>query len=464
MSHASRLDHFGPLTRDVARFGAEWRWEDIPETVRHEARRSLLNYFAVALAGATDPTLDIAARVFAPFSAGGQADIIGRGKRTDILHAASLNAMAANVFDFDDTHPATIIHPTAPVAPVVFALAQCRSITGAQLLHAFILGAEIECRMGKALTLGHYTRGWHITSTCGVFGAAIAAARLLGLDPCRTAWALASAGNQTGGLVETLGTMAKSIAVGNAARNGLLSALLAREGYTGPDQPLEGPRGVLQVLSDSPDPAQLNGELGQRWELGGNTYKPYPCGVVLNPVIEAVLALRGDPALGAVDLARVARVDLHGHPLLRQRTDRPGARTGRESQVSAQHAVAACLLHGRAGLAEFSDAAVADPRAHVLDTRLHFHDDPHYAIDAVEVRIALDDGRIFAHRVAAARGSASNPLADTDLERKLRELCAYGNTGCDPQAIIDGVWALERTADAGSLMAHAAGRPRGPEA
>jgi 2-methylcitrate dehydratase PrpD len=460
MSKSPGPDDFGPITRAVACFGAEWRWEDIPEAVRHEARRALLNYFAVALAGATDPTLDIAVRVFAPFGAGPQANVIGRGMRTDILHAASLNAMAANVFDFDDTHPATIIHPTAPVAPVAFALAQIQPVSGAQLLHAFILGAEIECRMGNALTLGHYARGWHITSTCGVFGAAVAGARLMGLDTRRTAWALASAGNQTGGLVETLGTMAKSIAVGNAARNGLLSALLAREGFTGPDQPIEGPRGVLNVLSDSPAPEQLTSELGQRWELCANTYKPYPCGVVLNPVIEAVLALRRDPALSTSDLARVARVDLTGHPLLRQRTDRPGARTGRESQVSAQHAVAACLLHGRAGLAEFSDAAVADPRARALDARLHFHDDDSYAVEAVEVRITLDDGRTLAHRVSAARGSTANPLSDADLERKLRELCAYGGTGCDPQAIIDAVWTLDTCTDAGSVMAHAAGRLR----
>jgi 2-methylcitrate dehydratase PrpD len=454
------LDSFGPVTGALARFGAEWRWEDIPESVRHEARRALLNYFAVALAGAVDPTLDIAARAFAPFSAGQHADLIGRGTRTDILNAASLNAMAANVFDFDDTHLPTIIHPTAPVAPVAFALAQSRPVSGPQLLHAFILGAEIECRMGNALGPGHYARGWHITSTCGVFGAAIAAARLLGLDARQTAWALASAGNQTGGLVETLGTMAKSIAVGNAARNGLLSALLAREGFVGPDQPIEGARGVLQVLSDAPLPEALTGELGQRWEVCRNTYKPYPCGVVLNPVIEAVLAMRRDPALGALDLARVARVDLTGHPLLRQRTDRPNVRTGRESQVSAQHAVAACLLHGRAGLAEFCDAAVADPRARALDGLLHFHEDDAYTIDAVMVRITLDDGRSFAHSIEAARGSAARPLTDADLERKLRELCAYGDTGCDAQAIIDAVWAIDGEADAGRLMAHAAGRPR----
>ncbi|ARP80558.1 MmgE/PrpD family protein [Bordetella genomosp. 8] len=454
------MERFGPITRAVARFGAEWRWEDIPEAVRHEARRSLLNYFAVALAGSADPTVDIAASVFARFSAGQQATVIGRGQRMDMLNAASLNAMMANVFDFDDTHPATIIHPTAPVAPAAFALAQVQPVSGARLLHAFILGAEIECRMGNALTLGHYAHGWHITSTCGVFGAAIASASLLGLDARRTAWALAGAGNQTGGLVETLGTMSKSISVGNTARNGLLSALLAREGLAGPDQPIEGARGVLNVLSATPAPEKLIDGLGQRWELRTNTYKPYPCGVVLNPVIEAVLALRERMALADRDPARVARVELTGHPLLRQRTDRPGVRNGRESQVSAQHAIAVCLLHGRAGLAEFSDQAVAAPRAHALDMRLRFHDDDAYTVDAVHIRITLDDGRDFEHRIDAARGSSGNPLTDADLENKLHELCAYGGSGCDAEAIIGGIWELETLTDAGKLMARVAGTPR----
>ena len=215
----------------LTRFISEYRWEDIPAHVRHEAKRSLLNYFAVALSACHDPTIEIAARTYRHFAAGKQATVIGRRERTDILNAAALNCMGANVFDFDDTHIPTIIHPTAPVAPAVFALAETMATRGVDFLLAFILGVETECRIGNAISPGHYARGWHITSTCGVFGSAMAAGKLLGLSRQQLVWALGTASAQASGLVETLGTMAKSVSMGNAARNGILSALLAREGF-----------------------------------------------------------------------------------------------------------------------------------------------------------------------------------------------------------------------------------------
>jgi len=450
---------FGPVTAALSDFAAAWRWEDVPQAVRHEACRSLLNYFAVALAGCTDPTLDIAARVYGRFRSGDQATVIGRGERSDLLNAAALNAMAANVYDFDDTHIPTIIHPTAPVAPAVFALAEAAPASGAQLLLAFILGVEVECRLGNAVSPGHYARGWHITSTCGVFGATVAAGRMLGLDARAMAWALGSASSQAGGLVETLGTMAKSVGVGDAARGGLLAALLAEQGFDGPAQPLEGVRGFLRVTADEPDLAPIAQDLGARWEILANTYKPYPCGVVLNPVIEACLALHGDARLAeAGGTAAIAGIELIGHPLLRQRTDRPGIRTGRESQVSAQHAVAVSLARGRAGLDEFSDAAVADESLRALGAKVRFRDVPDMAVEAVALRIELAGGGEIAHRVDVARGAGARPLSDADIEDKLRELCRHGGSGCEAEPLIAAVWGLERAADAGAVMKLAAGR------
>ncbi|WP_406940487.1 MmgE/PrpD family protein, partial [Bordetella pertussis] len=164
------------VSAELARFAATSRWEDVPQAVRHEGRRSLLNYFAVALAAARDPVLDTATRTYARFASDARASLVGRARRLDMLNAAALNAMAANVYDFDDTHHPTIIHPTAPAAPALFALAETRPLSGAQLLHAFVLGVEATCRIGNAMSPGHYARGWHITSTCGVFGAAPRAA------------------------------------------------------------------------------------------------------------------------------------------------------------------------------------------------------------------------------------------------------------------------------------------------
>jgi len=447
--------HAIPVTAPLAAFVARCGWADLPSTVRHEARRALLNYFAVACAGAPDPTLDIAHRVYARFGARPEAGLVGRPGRLDRLNAAALNAMAANVYDFDDTHHPTIIHPTAPVAAALFAQAQAeaRPVRGTDFLLAFVLGVETECRVGNAVSPAHYARGWHITSTCGVFGAAMGVGKLLNLEPRQLGWALGTASGQAGGLVETLGTMSKSVSVGNAARNGLLSALLAREGFSGPDHPLEGERGFLRVTCETPDFDSITRGLGEHWELLSNTYKPYPCGVVLNPVLDACLALHRDTALAeAGGLAAVRTITLAGHPLLRQRTDRPGVRTGRESQVSAQHAVAAALSRGRAGLAEFSDEAVHDPALQALGAKVHMVDDPRFAVDAVELRLGFAGGTEIVHRVDAARGSLARPLSDADLEDKLRTLYRHGIGPEDPQALIDAVWGLEDTPDAGALM------------
>ncbi|HYG41305.1 MAG TPA: MmgE/PrpD family protein [Bordetella sp.] len=444
------------ISQVLAQFVAACRWEDIPDPIRHEARRSLVNYFAVALAGAQDPTLDIAVATYGRFAAGQQAGLVGRPERFDMLNAAALNAMAANVYDFDDTHHPTIIHPTAPVAPALFALAQAQPMSGAELLLAFVLGVEVECRLGNAVSPGHYARGWHITSTCGVFGAAAAAGKSLMLAPEALVWALGSAASQAGGLVETLGTMAKSVGVGNAARNGLLSALLAQQGFDGPAAPLEGARGFLRVAADPPDLDAVTQDLGGHWQLGDNTYKPYPCGVVLNPVIDACLVLAGDRRLADAGLASIERITLTGHPLLRQRTDRPGVATGRESQVSAQHTVAAVLARGRAGLAEFSDAAVREPALRELGAKVVVHEDASYSVDGVQVRIALRGGMELEHRIEAARGSAGRPLSDRELEQKLRDLGCVGRPGWNPQPLIDALWHLDAARDAARVMALAA--------
>jgi 2-methylcitrate dehydratase PrpD len=248
----------GSTTLALSNFVCETQWDDIPVDVHHEAKRSILNFFACALAGCRDPAVTIATRLYRRYSSPGDCTVVGTGESTNPLHAAALNAMSANVFDFDDTHLPTFIHPTAPVAPAVFAVAQVRPMTGREAILAFVLGVELECRLGLALSPSHYARGWHITSTCGIFGAAAAAARGLKLDAQATAWAFGSASAQASGLVETVGTMSKSLGIGHSASNGLLSALLAGEGYSGPDSPLEGPRAFLPVFGAGvPDALRL---------------------------------------------------------------------------------------------------------------------------------------------------------------------------------------------------------------
>ena len=174
------------------------------------------------------------------------------------MSAAFLNAAGANVFDYCDTHLPTVVHPTAPLAPALLALAELRRVTGPELLLAFVLGFEIECRVGAAVSPGHYPKGWHITSTCGVFGAAAGAAKLLGLKENQVVWALGNASTQSAGLCECLGWPAKSVSVGNAARNGLFSALLAEKGFSGPAEPIAGAQGFLAAMGEPPNWAALH--------------------------------------------------------------------------------------------------------------------------------------------------------------------------------------------------------------
>jgi len=434
------------VTQTLAQFIAGLRLADIPAEVMHQAKRSFLNYFAVALAGCRAQPVETALSTLVAFSGGKQATLVGRRERIDVLSAAFLNAAGANVYDFCDTHNKTVIHPTAPVAPAVLALAELRKMSGPELLFGFIVGNEIQARIGLAVSPRHYALGWHITSTCGVFGAAAATGKLIGLDAQHLVWALGSAATQSGGLCESLGTASKSASVGNAARNGLLSALLAEKGFDGPSEPLNGVQGFYNAFGVRPDLAKLTEGLGRSWEIMATSYKPYPCGFVINPVLDCVLDWRRDnPSI------EVARVVVRGNPLLADRTDRPNVSSGRLSQVSVQHAVAAALLRGRAGLDEFSDLCVNDPAVVAQRGKVEVVRDASFATIAAAVEITGNDGKVHRLSTKAARGSDVNPMSDRDLEQKLRNLAAGWNAKYDAQPLIDAIWSLDKNPDVASL-------------
>jgi len=434
------------VTLPLARFVAASGWEEVPAEVRHQAKRSFMNLFAVALAGCRAGPVEIALHSLCEFSGGKRATLIGRTERIDALSAAFLNAAAANVHDFCDTHLRTVIHPTAPVAPALLALAELRKVTGPQLLLAFILGNEIQARIGLAISPHHYDKGWHITSTCGVFGAAVGAGKLLGLDERQLVSALGMASTQSSGLCECLGLPAKSVSVGNAARNGLWSALLAEKGFAGPAEPLAGRQGFYHAMGDEPDLALVTGGLGDSFEIMATSYKPYPCGFVIHPVLDCVLDWRRDHPD-----AEVARIVVRGNPLLAHRTDRPEISTGRESQVSVQHAVAAALVHGKAGIDQFADACVNDPRVVVLRRKVEVVRDRSFSTIAAAVDITTADGAMHRLSQTAARGSDVNPMSDHELEQKLRTAAASWNPKHDVGPLIDAVWSLDSSADVSGL-------------
>ncbi len=436
--------HKPDVTATLARYVAATRWEDIPHEVRHQAKRSFVNLFAVALAGCRTGPVEIALGSLREFSGGKQATLIGRAERIDALSAAFLNAAAANVHDFCDTHLRTVIHPTAPVAPALLALAELRKVSGPELLLAFILGNEVQARIGLAISPQHYDKGWHITSTCGVFGAAAASGKLLGLNERQLVSALGTASTQSAGLCECLGMPAKSVSVGNAARNGLWSALLASRGFDGPTEPLAGRQGFYNALGEEPDLALVTDGLGATFEIMATSYKPYPCGFVIHPVLDCVLDWRREHRA-----AVVTRVMVRGNPLLAHRTDRPDISTGRESQVSVQHAVAAALVHGAAGLAQFTDACVADPDVAALRRTVEVERDDAFSTIAAAVEITTADGVVHRRSQIAARGSDVNPMSDGDLEQKLKSAASALNLDATP--LIGAIWKLDASADVSRL-------------
>ncbi len=410
--------HPETVSETFAAFVEASSWSDIGPLVAHEAKRSLLNFFGCALGAAKDDAITTALDVLRQSSGTRQAGLIGRAERLDILNASFVNAAAANFFDFDDTHLRTVIHPTAPVAPAVLALAEAEGFSGAAALHALILGIEVACRIGNGVSPGHYARGWHITATCGVFGAAAASAKLLDLTRDQIANALGIAASQSAGLVENLATAAKNVGVGNAARNGLFAALLAQRGYEAAAGSIEGPLGWAMASGDAPDVAAMLDGLGQDWELLNNTYKPYPSGIVFHAITDACLSLRRDHE---IDPDSIDSVTVSGDALLLARGDRD-VLNERDARVSIHHTAAVALLFGEAGLREYSLEIVADERVRALRSRVRAMLDADLPRGAARVELTLRDGRTMNATVLNARGSAVHPLSDREIDTKVRDL------------------------------------------
>jgi 2-methylcitrate dehydratase PrpD len=368
-------EHQGGITARLARFVARSRWEELPPGVRNEARRALLNITGCILAGLRQPIAGQAA-----------------------FDRALMLGAAANALDFDDTHLPTVLHPGPPIGATLFALAEERAFSGRDLLHAYVLGVEVACRLGNVVLPGHYTHGWHITSTCGVFGAAAAAGTVLKLEEGQIHCALGLAATQASGLVEMLGSGGAALNPGFAARNGIAAARLAEHGVRAPVAPIEGLRGFVSVFGGGAD----WGALERGWEIERVAYKPYPSGVVLHSLIDACLALRTARA--------PERITITLHPLAIERGDRPEPRDGTEARLSAQHCAAVAFLYGAAGVEQFTDAAVV--RTAALRKRVSIRSDDTLDKAACVVDV---DGRV-------KRAELRQAMSDAELEAKFRSL------------------------------------------
>ena len=436
-------------TRQLAQWLAAHRAETIPDEIAHEAKRALLNYLAATLGGCRHEAVDIAVKTVLPFSGQPHASLIGRGEKCDPLHAAFINGISSHVDDFDDTTPKNYIHPSAPVASALFGYGSANLVSGRDLLHAFVLGFEVTSRVGNVVYPWHYEAGWHITATAGVFGAAAAIGKVRNLSAQKMVWALGLAATQSAGVRETFGSMAKAMHPGRAAQNGYFSALLAENGFTSGEAGIEGPRGFAFVQSPNRDFSRLLDQLGRRYALPENTYKPFPTGIVIQPTIDACIQIHREYHPEA---AKIKPVRLHVAPIVFELCMKKDLKVGLEGKFSIYHAAAIGLVRGRAALDEFTDDAVKDPALLRVRNLTVPTKNPRLADDEAIVEVTMKDGTRLTKHVEHAIGNIGQPMTDAQIEEKFRDLARRVISRTRTEQIIGKCWDIGRVADCRELI------------
>ena len=436
-------------TRILAQWLVESRLADIPQDVRHEALRALVNYVGCALGGAPDEAVDIALRALAPFFGPPSAGILGRAERTDPLHASLMNGISSHVYDFDDTTPKNYSHPSSPVASALFAYASANAVSGPELVHAFILGFEAESRVANAVYPAHYDAGWHITGTSGVFGAATAIGKLLGLSVQQMIWAIGLAATQAAGLREMFGSMGKAFHPGRSAQNGYAAALLAREGFTSGERGIEGPRGFAPVTAATYDLSKVTARLGVDWDLRANTYKPFPCGIVNHPTIDGAIQLH-DEFHPSPD--QIVAVRLRVAPLVLDLCNQQNITKGLQGKFSVYHGAAVGLVRGKAGIQEYTDAAVNDPPVKRVRERATAVGDSAVTEDQARIEVEMADGSVLTKFIEASIGNLARPLSDRQLDAKFRDQAVLALPAPQVDDVLASCWRLDTLDDVGDFV------------
>jgi 2-methylcitrate dehydratase PrpD len=437
-----------PVTQILAKFVSTHPSRGWSDAVEHEAHRTFLNWVGCAVGASRHEAAEAALGAARMLQPAPQASVLGRADKVDMASAALVNGITSHTFDFDDTHLKTVIHPAGPVASAILALAEATNASGRTLIDALVLGVDVECRIGNCMYPDHYLRGWHITGSTGTLGAAAACSRILVLDEQRTTWAIGIAASQPIGIREQFGTMTKPFHPGGAARAGLTSALLAKNGFTASTKALEAPRGYCHVVSTKNDWNEITGELGERFEISFNTYKPFACGIVIHPIIDAAAQLRAQ----GVAAADVERVDLRVHPLVLELTGKKEPQDGLQGKFSFYHGFAAGLIAGRAGEGEYSEEFVRRDDVVALRRKVNGRVDSTIAEDAVDVTVDLRGGRQVHIRVDHAVGSLERPMSDADLEAKFHSLADPVIGKAKAEALIAACWNVASARDVSAIV------------
>ncbi|KAJ5360723.1 hypothetical protein N7517_009914 [Penicillium concentricum] len=442
-------------TQTLAAWTVSLSYSDLPEEVIHAAVRSFYN-IAGCIVGGSRHTATITARnALSPFSGPPTSHLLGTNTSTDAMHAALFNGIASHVHDYDDTHLDTIIHPTGPVACALLAIIPTlsRPVSGPEFITALVAGIEAECKIGLAVWPAHYDVGWHITSTTGSIGAAVAVAKLFALEVGQVAYAIGLAATQVTGLREMFGSHAKSFHPGRAAQNGLIAALLAREGFTSSVEALEAKRGWASVVCSGGNrlEEEIAGLGSGRWEIVRNAFKPFPCGIVVHPVIDGCVWLHGELERVGVDVADVEEVVADVHPLVLELTGKTAPRDGLEAKFSVYHGGAVGLLLGKAAPAQYEDDVVLDKRVVALRARFIAVADECLRADECHLVVKVRGGASLEKHVDYAVGSLERPMTNEQLTAKFVDQCVgiLGEERTDKAS--QWCWNLEHQADMGRV-------------
>jgi 2-methylcitrate dehydratase PrpD len=428
-----------------------------PAAGRRTAARAVLDTVGVMLAGASEAAARSVQHVIAQEAGGSLCSVVGTTLRSGASSAALANGTAAHAHDYDDMCFVSLAHPSAPLVAAALAVAEREGCSGRALLDAYVVGFEIEARLGRAMNPRHYERGWHCTSTLGTIGAAAAASRLLQLDCAQTGHALAIAASQASGLKANFGTMVKPLHAGLAARNGVLAALLAADGMTASRDAIDGPQGFLAAMdSASPTLDRFTADLGDRWEIldTGITIKLYPSCAATHPALDALLELKRRERFVAGDIARVdIGVDAITPTVLLY--ENPS--TALEGKFSMPFCAAAALVHGQVGLDTFTQEGLAGADVSAVRGRITMGVDPTLDSGAppltqARIRVALNDGRVLTANADGARGYPDRPASDEELAAKFRSCARIALSPERARSALMAWQAIDETADIRTII------------
>jgi 2-methylcitrate dehydratase PrpD len=451
------------ITRQLAAFTANIRAEDIPEAVKVRTKQLLLDITGIALRALhdTESTAPMQRTLERLGLASGDSIVIGDAQGYAPTAAALLNGATAHSLDFDDTHAAGSLHSSAPIVPAALAAAQMVNANGEELIAAIVAGYEVQIRLSLALTpKAHYERGFHPTATCGTFGAAAAAGRVLGLNEDAIASAFGICGSQAAGSMQFLsdGAWNKRFHVGHAAANGLMAASLAADGYIGACEPLEGKAGFLQAYSPSANPALAVDGLGERWETLSLAVKPYPSCRYSHAALDGLFALRDEHNITPeeIDAVEVGLSEtgnsIIGDPIETKHTPTNVV----DGQFSMPFCAAVAL---RAGQLTWDDYAahIGDPETLALCRKVTTHVNPQVEAQFPKqmsglVRVHTGRG-VFEQFVRVPKGEPENFLTDEELREKFDSLVAPYLSDNTAAALAEGLLNIERQSNVGELFA-----------